>query len=106
MASPAYDVNRDKYPSGVEANWQARQARSVTPSDTLSVTDASGDASPTYYKALYVGVTGDVKVVMAGDITAANPVTFKAVPVGFMPIQVRQVFATGTTATNIIGLFD
>jgi len=51
---------------------------------------------------LYVGVTGDVKV----KTVAGNDVVFTGVPAGsFMPIQVDQVFATGTTATNIVALW-
>ncbi len=52
--------------------------------------------------ALYVGVTGDVKVKMA----SGKDVVFTAVPAGsFMPTNVLQVFATGTTATNIVALW-
>jgi len=51
---------------------------------------------------LYIGVTGDVKV----KTIAGNDVVFTAVPAGsFMPVQVKQVFATGTTATNIVALW-
>ena len=67
----------------------------VTPSDT--------DELVSYFRSIYVGVTGDVKVVLANDASGA-PVTFKAMPVGFHPICVKQILSTGTTATNIIGL--
>ena len=51
---------------------------------------------------LYVGVAGDVKVKMAGG----NDVVFKTVAAGsFLPINVIQVFATGTTATDIVALW-
>ncbi len=54
-------------------------------------------------RAIYVGGTGDVKVTMAGE--GASVVTFKAVPVGtVLMISVVQVFATGTTATNLVAL--
>jgi hypothetical protein len=53
------------------------------------------------YSALYIGVTGDVTVVMLGDTV---PVLFKAVPVGILPVAVSKVMATGTTATIIVGL--
>jgi hypothetical protein len=52
--------------------------------------------------ALYVGVAGDVKVKMA----SGKDVVFTAMPAGsFMPVNVLKVFATGTTATNIVALW-
>jgi hypothetical protein len=48
---------------------------------------------------LYVGGAGDVKV----KTTSGSVVTYVGISAGtFMPVQVTQVFATGTTATNII----
>lgn len=64
----------------------------VTPSDSTSLSGV---------RALYVGVAGDVAVTMKGSSTA---VTFKAVPVGILPIQVSKVMATNTTATDIVAL--
>jgi hypothetical protein len=52
---------------------------------------------------LYVGGTGDISVLFAGDVT---PVTLKAVPVGTMlAARIAQVNATGTTATNLVALY-
>lgn len=56
-------------------------------------------------RALYIGVTGDVAVRMAGTGDNPNTVTFKNVPVGIFPIQVDIVLATGTTASQIIALY-
>ncbi len=53
-------------------------------------------------RALYVGGTGDIAVVFAGNSTA---VTLKAVPVGILPVQVTMVMSTNTTATDIVGLY-
>jgi hypothetical protein len=106
-----YDVNKDRYVVSVvpSPSHPARRAIAVTPSDTEDVTNASGDNAPCYAKALYIGVSGDVAVVAAGDngnSLAGTAVTFKAVPVGWFPVQVRRVMATNTTATNIVGLYD
>jgi hypothetical protein len=50
---------------------------------------------------LYVGVAGDLTVKMAsGDV-----VKFTALSAGFQPIQVLQVYATGTAATDIVALW-
>ena len=58
--------------------------------------------APTSGCVLYVGVAGDVKVKMAGG----NDVVFKTVAAGsFLPINVIQVFETGTTATDIVALW-
>lgn len=73
-------------------DYPAVEAEAVTTSDTVNLTKVS--------RALYIGVTGDVKVDMATGAT----VTFKAVPVGILPVRVRRVYLTGTTATNILAL--
>lgn len=65
----------------------------------LSVTDASYANSLTP-RGVYVGVTGDVKV----DMEGAGTVTFKAAPVGILPIQVTKIYKTGTTATDLLAL--
>ena len=63
----------------------------VTPSDTAAQT----------YAALYVGAGGNLSVEMESGAT----LTFVAVPTGaILPIRVRKVRATGTTATSIVGL--
>lgn len=75
----------------------ATTASSVTPSDTVALPDVT--------RYVYVGVTGDLTVIMWGDATQ-TPVLFKAVPAGtLLPIAVTQVKATGTTATSILALF-
>lgn len=61
----------------------------ITPSDS-----ATHD-----YRALYVGVTGDVRVLSPNGDT----VTFRNCQ-GILPIQVLRVYSTGTTATDIVGL--
>jgi allophanate hydrolase subunit 2 len=50
---------------------------------------------------LYVGTTGNLKV----DTITGSTVTFKNMPVGFFPVQVKKVYLTGTTATDIIALW-
>ena len=50
---------------------------------------------------LYIGGAGDLKV----DTIAGSTVTFKAVPVGFFPVQVKKIYSTGTAAADIIALW-
>lgn len=52
-------------------------------------------------RALYIGVSGDVKVRMANAVS----ITFKNVPVGVFPVQADMVYLTGTSATEIIALY-
>lgn len=72
----------------------ALHAAGVTPADGADMTISS--------RGLYVGGAGDLKVTMEGGET----VTFPGVVAGtLLPIRVRRVFATGTTATSILSLF-
>lgn len=67
-----------------------RNAEQVTPSD-------SGDLS-TVSRAIYVGGAGDLRVTLADG----SDVIFRAAPVGWHPVRARQIWATGTTATDIV----
>jgi hypothetical protein len=51
---------------------------------------------------VWVGGTGDITVTMLSGNTAL----FSSVPAGtWMPIQITKLQATGTTATNVLGLY-
>ena len=70
----------------------AMSVKAITPHDT----------NPQICRALYIGGSGDVAVQAMEDNA---PQIFKAVPAGrVLPVSVRLVRATGTTATNILGL--
>ncbi len=64
----------------------------VTPSDSADLAYLS--------RSLYIGVAGDVKI----TDSIGNTVVFKAAPVGILPVRAARVWATATTATNIIAL--
>lgn len=77
-----------------DATVSAHSAVAVTKSDSTVM-------QPT--RALWVGGTGDVAVVMAGNETT---VTFTGVPAGsILPVQATKVMSTNTTATSIIALY-
>jgi len=62
------------------------------------------DASdfPIVARALFVGGTGNVKV----KTWYNEDVTFTNVQDGFiLPVTVRRLYSTGTTATTIVGLY-
>ena len=70
----------------------------VTPSDTVGLDNGT---VVIYARALYIGVTGDVEV----TLISGTKFLFKAVPAGTILHAVTvQVWATGTTATNIVAL--
>jgi hypothetical protein len=70
------------------------QATAIVPAD---------GADQGVFQGLYIGATGDVTVTLAG-MTAGTSVLFKAVPIGILPVQFTRVWATGTTATLMLGL--
>ena len=82
---------------------QAYRAAAVTPSDTADIPSVSTqDGTGNNGCVLYVGVAGDVKVTTAGGDT----VVFTGLLAGmFVPVQVLRVWATDTTATDIVALW-
>ncbi len=72
----------------------AKSAAAVTPNDSTDL--------GTTCRALYIGVSGDVKVNMAGS---GDDIVFKAAPVGMLPVRASRVHATGTTATDIVAVW-
>ncbi|MBP9155996.1 MAG: hypothetical protein KBF48_13740 [Xanthomonadales bacterium] len=79
--------------SDVRELFSASNAETVTPHDTTKLTAVT--------RALYVGVAGNVAVLMADGSTA----TFVGVPAGtLLPIRIQRVNTTNTTATTMVGL--
>lgn len=72
----------------------AANAVEITPSDTAVLNPV--------VRALWIGGAGNVRVVTVSGQT----VTFAGAQAGsIIPVRVRQVLATGTTATSIDGLW-
>jgi|TARA_R100001460_G_scaffold69094_1_gene109663 hypothetical protein len=69
----------------------------------LAITASDGaDVSGAPYKALYVGVGGDVKLDLNGSGSA---IVFKNLASGqLLPLVFDRVYSTGTTATNLVAL--
>lgn len=71
----------------------AQSAAVITPNDTTVFTPTRG---------IYVAVTGDVKA----DMSDGSTITFVGLTGNMVhPIAVRRVYATGTTATGVVGLY-
>lgn len=78
--------------ANIMATEPAYDAASVTPSDTTRLGGV---------RALYIGGPGNVKI----TTEAGADVTFTGVLGGsILPVRATRVYATGTTATNIISL--
>ena len=75
--------------------------QSVQPSFSEAVTLGS-DVTFSEPRTLYIGVSGDVKVDLWNSPQAATGTVYKSVPVGDFPRQVRKVYDTGTTATDLV----
>lgn len=79
----------------------ATSAKEIT-AGTISAADKLNSA------ALYVGIAGDLEVIIAGTAnpTPADAVVFKNIVAGsFIPVIVDYVLATNTTAGEIIDLY-
>lgn len=72
----------------------AQTAFAITPSDQSELPEAT--------RAIYVGGGGDILVQM---IDGGDEVLFRnIIPGSLLPIRLKAVKATGTTATQIVGL--
>lgn len=93
-------------------NLIGKKVVNVTPSDTANITDENNAAQ---IGSLFVGTGGNVVVLpwYNGQTNSAQTTgvlgakIFRNVPDGtFLPIGCSKVFATGTTASNILAIID
>jgi hypothetical protein len=71
----------------------AGTAFAITPADAADLSEVT--------RSLYVGGPGNISVVML----SGAQLTFQGLAAGtILPVRVRRVRATGTTATSIVGL--
>ena len=84
MAKTNYSPTFPMYPG---------DAAAVTPNDSVNFSTAS---------VVWIGTAGNVKV----TTSQGTDVVFTSVPGGtVLPVQVLRVWATGTSATNIVRIF-
>lgn len=80
---------------------QTERAAAVTASDTVDIPFVGGGTT-SWPCVLYIGGAGHVRVMTAGG----DDITFYNMAAGsFLPVQVTRVFASTTTATNIVALW-
>ncbi len=81
-------------PSADIINASASQSFSIIPSDT--------DELEYVTRMLYVGSAGDISCLLTADESIT---IFKNIPAGtVLPLRVRKIFNSGTTASQIVGL--
>ncbi len=78
-------------------------AYEITPNDNDIIPNPSNqDLSGNNGCVLYVGTGGNLRVLTVGN----SDITFSNIQSGqFVPVHVLKVYATGTTATDIIALW-
>jgi hypothetical protein len=89
-------IAKDPYPQDLAAEQSAawHDGFAIEPSDT--------DELPFITRDLYVGISGDVHVLL----TRGQDLVFKNAQQGFyLGLRVRKVFETGTTAKSLIGTY-
>ena len=81
----------DKFRTHLEST--EKDAYAITGNDSTALTKST--------RSIYVGGSGNIKVTTVDGTT----VTFNGAVAGsIIPVRVKRVFSTGTTATNLIGL--
>lgn len=71
------------------------------PTAGFAITPSDGTPLANFTRWLYVGVSGDV---MVDFVDGGTAIVLKAMPVGLYEIGVSKVYATSTTATNLVGM--
>jgi hypothetical protein len=84
--------------------FQKFYAALESPADhAFNITPVNGANLAFFTRGIYVGNTGNVNCVFVGD-TANTVLPF--VPAGtLLPFRISQIHSTGTTASNIVGLW-
>lgn len=80
--------------------YQVSYAQAITPADNTALNLPGEGKNPGVV--LYVGTGGDIRV----KTVRGSVVTLKNINDGqFIPVQVIEVFSTGTTADDIVALW-
>ena len=78
-----------------------RSDNTIPASNGAVVVPDDDDELAFYCRSLYIGIAGDVAV----QFVEGNTMTFTNVPVGILPVSVKKVLDTGTTADEIVALW-
>jgi hypothetical protein len=89
-AGQTVDLDIENFAS-IDQDDDMKNGFAITPSDTVEL--------PKVTSRIWVGVTGNIKV----DLVGGDTVTLTAVPVGMLAVKAVRLYATGTTATTMVG---
>jgi hypothetical protein len=79
----------------INAISPARNGAAITPNDSTDLTYVT--------KSLFIGVGGNVTI---DHVYSGTSILYANVPSGtILPVQATRVYATGTTATSIVGMY-
>lgn len=82
-------------------SYQGKQANLTDPAGGMFAITPADSEMTRFANGLYIGAGGTLKITTFGnDVVASIPVFAGQV----LPVRVRQVWSTGTTATSIYGL--
>lgn len=86
----------------VQDNFRSNVFASTAPADrAFAITPDDNNNFEVLPRAIYVGGSGDIRVTTYGGDT----ITFVGHPIGYFLVRCRRVHATGTTATNLVGIY-
>lgn len=72
----------------------------------FTITPDDNNDLPRVTRAIWVGVAGDIAVTLFDtEFSGATPLVYKAVPVGWFPVEAVRVHLTNTTASELIGSY-
>ena len=92
-AMPSDPATNTTLETVLDATESPGNGTAITPNDTTDLANVT--------KEIYVGVAGDIKI----DLVTSGTVTLKNVPAGRLKVRVKRVYATGTTATDLVALW-
>ena len=82
----------ENHATGLDAPAEAGMA--ISPSDSTALSHVT--------RAVYIGAGGDLRGIMHNG----TEVTLRGLPAGMLlPIRISRVWATGTTASNLVALW-
>lgn len=91
--------------SNPSAMFPANNLRAVTPNDVTdlaSVSVVGHPGAPRLPRGLWIGGAGNINVLAYGD---TSPVVLTVTAGTLIPVFAKRVYATSTTATNIVALY-
>jgi hypothetical protein len=86
----------------VDSSWLGAGQAQNSADDVYLITPSDTDELPYITRAISIAVEGDLKIVTKRGSTVTIPSGYLAAKVMYS-IRAKKVFATGTTATGIVG---